>query len=71
MPVIDGFEATRMIRENEHSTDRRTPIIAITTSSPDYAKLGFDAMITKPVDLDLLSKTMNGLIVRARELQLQ
>ena len=59
MPVMDGFDATRHIREME--SDQRTPIIALTAlAMKDDAQLCFDAgmddYITKPYELsDLIT----------------
>jgi signal transduction histidine kinase/DNA-binding response OmpR family regulator/HPt (histidine-containing phosphotransfer) domain-containing protein len=55
MPVLDGFEATRIIREQETAEGRsRTPIIAMTANvmDDDRAKClaaGMDDFIAKPV----------------------
>jgi PAS domain S-box-containing protein len=57
MPVMDGLEATRKIRE--HSKSQKTPIIAMTahTSKEESEKCfeeGMDDFIPKPVDPDFL-----------------
>jgi HPt (histidine-containing phosphotransfer) domain-containing protein len=55
MPVLDGFEATRRLRDSEHETARRrTPVIAMTAavSSEDRAEAyaaGMDDFVSKPV----------------------
>jgi two-component system sensor histidine kinase/response regulator len=59
MPVMDGHEATRVIRAVQ-GTERHTPIIAMTaeTSSEESAKglaAGMDAWLEKPLTLDKLS----------------
>ncbi|RZU47534.1 signal transduction histidine kinase [Fluviicoccus keumensis] len=51
MPVMDGYEATRLWRNQEH--DRRLPIIALTANaSPDNEtaclEAGMDAVLGKP-----------------------
>ncbi|HNY13097.1 MAG TPA: response regulator [Candidatus Wallbacteria bacterium] len=57
MPEMDGFEATRKIREMEIKTGRHIPIIALTAyaMSEDREKFmaaGMDDYISKPLDND-------------------
>ena len=65
MPVMDGFEATRHIREHEKGTGSRTPIIAMTAHARTEDRLeclakGMDGYISKPIDsaalLELIEK---------------
>ncbi len=62
MPVMDGFEATKIIRKMEDEQLRNIPIIAVTASAVqdqlDKCKqAGMDNYITKPIDeQDLLQK---------------
>ncbi len=54
MPAMDGFEATRAIREREKSSDRHTPIVALTAHalSGDRERCleaGMDGYIPKPL----------------------
>ncbi len=68
MPQMDGFEATRRIRQlgsgNEQDRWCKTvPIVAMTAHSlDDYERMcldaGMNAQIAKPVTLDLLSSTL-------------
>ncbi len=58
MPVMNGFDATRKIRENECATNR-LPIIAMTGAAMDVERIrafesGMDAMIHKPFTLERL-----------------
>lgn len=62
MPGMDGFEATRRIREL--TDDARVPIIAMTAHalSGDYQKsleAGMDAHLTKPIDPEELRNTVS------------
>lgn len=50
MPVMDGFEATRLIRQSKRN--RSTPIVAISASNTrdECLRLGMDDYIQKPAD---------------------
>jgi CheY-like chemotaxis protein len=59
MPVMDGFEATRRIRERERGTSRRTRIVAFTANAlldekKRCEEAGMDAVLTKPLMLSEL-----------------
>jgi CheY-like chemotaxis protein/HPt (histidine-containing phosphotransfer) domain-containing protein len=63
MPVMDGFQAARAIRDLERGTGRRTPIVALTASTPDESggsclEAGMDAFLTKPISREGLSRTL-------------
>jgi CheY-like chemotaxis protein len=65
MPVMDGREATRRIRERSHLAG--IPIIASSASagSEDEAQCyaaGADVFLPKPIDTDLLLKTIGDLL---------
>jgi len=53
MPVMNGFEATRAIRQREQEPNRRTPIVGITAfafekDEEEGMKAGMDAYLKKP-----------------------
>lgn len=63
MPIMDGFCATLIIRQQEELFDRHVPIIALTASAlkEDKEKCiesGMDDFITKPVKIETLNKTI-------------
>lgn len=66
MPVMSGFAAVREIRKLELELDaRRTPIVAFSADDVDVVRardpsLGFDAVLHKTREFDLLS----NLVVR-------
>jgi CheY-like chemotaxis protein len=62
MPELDGFEATRIIREFEKKQNRgaRTKIFAMTASSPQDERdncfeAGMDGYLTKPFNKEELT----------------
>lgn len=63
MPEMDGFEATRSIREREAPGAERLPIIAMTAGVTERDRqtcieAGMDDIITKPVMIDVLSAAL-------------
>lgn len=59
MPVMDGIETTRVIREHEKKDGSHVPIIALTAHAMKETRgellgAGFDGYVSKPVDLGLL-----------------
>ena len=63
MPVMDGLEATRCIRASDKHDAATVPIIAMTANAmqEDHAasrEAGMNEHIAKPIDIDLLKKTL-------------
>ncbi|QWR78770.1 MASE3 domain-containing protein [Candidatus Magnetomonas plexicatena] len=65
MPVMDGLEATRQIRQLQSSEDRRITIIALTAGvmaeeKAAYIAKGMDAVVDKPIDIEKLLSTIEA-----------
>ena len=63
MPVMDGLEATRRIRNGENPLGRTIPILAVTANAflEDMQKskeAGMDEHLSKPVDIAALEQTV-------------
>lgn len=68
MPVMDGYMATKTIREAEIDTDRHIPIVALTAHAlaSDEEKclaVGMDAYLTKPINCKQLVSTVKRLVL--------
>ena len=70
MPEMDGYQATRRIRQGERQTGKHVPILAITANALEgederCRAAGMDLFLSKPVDIDdlrrALSKLMDGI----------
>jgi PAS domain S-box-containing protein len=64
MPVMDGIEATRKIRQ---MPGRYVPIVALTANAQDTIEeacfaAGMDAFLTKPINRMTLQETLEGLM---------
>jgi len=69
MPVMDGFLATKKIREIEASTNSFTPIVAITANAMSGDRetclaVGMDDYISKPFQVDILLEKMTSLLAK-------
>jgi len=63
IPIINGIEVTKKIKEKENSKKKKTPIIALTAYSYEedkklFIETGMDFCITKPIDEKLLLETI-------------
>lgn len=64
MPILDGYEATRVIRKNELITNKHIPIIAMTANAMEGDKeeclsAGMDDYISKPVRINILEEKLH------------
>jgi signal transduction histidine kinase/DNA-binding response OmpR family regulator/HPt (histidine-containing phosphotransfer) domain-containing protein len=75
MPVMGGFEATRLIRESEARSGMRTPIIAVTAHAMKGDReacfdAGMDGFVPKPIQsaklLEMLDRLGSGSLPEAR-----
>lgn len=69
MPVMNGVETTKYIREKFSYPKKNIPIIALTAYNPDvffkdYSSIGFNELITKPYSIEGLKKTIETLCAR-------
>ena len=67
MPVMNGYEATKMIRSMDREDAKTIPIIAMTANAftEDRIKAkeaGMDEHVAKPVDMELLIKVIHRLV---------
>ncbi len=77
MPVMDGLEATRKIRqyEQEQNSDdvppKRVPIVAMTAYDDEKERIasknaGMDGFIAKPISIKTIGQTLQQIIESAR-----
>jgi CheY-like chemotaxis protein len=71
MPVMDGYEATSLIRADEKNSGRHIPIVAITASAimgirEKCLAAGMDDYLSKPVSMDVLQTTLQNWLVEAK-----
>ena len=68
MPVMDGFTATRILREREAGLGHRTPVVAITalaegSGERNWRKAGMDGWISKPFTIPSVSERVKALVL--------
>ena len=67
LPTMDGFSAAKLIRKKSPKL-QTVPIIAVTAHHEadfrsDAQASGFDAYVTKPIDINWLKELINGLLI--------
>ncbi|NSW86101.1 MAG: response regulator [Syntrophobacteraceae bacterium] len=73
MPVMDGFEATRLIRKSEEGTGKHIPIIAMTAHATkgdreSCIEAGMDDYISKPIRPEELVEGIERMLRRSLSL---
>jgi CheY-like chemotaxis protein len=67
LPHMDGFSAAKLIRKKNGKL-KTVPIIAVTAHNEsdfrsDAKASGFDAYVTKPIDINSLKELIEGLLI--------
>lgn|GEM_PF-339128 len=67
MPVMDGVEATRIIRSKNNDYYKKLPIVALTANAVSgsrqmFLDAGFDDYLAKPIELGQLNKILKKFI---------
>lgn len=67
MPVMNGYEAARAIRQSGHPGAEKIPIIAMTANAfvediHDALEAGMNAHVAKPVDMQILKETVRRVL---------
>ena len=67
MPVMNGLEATRVIRSGENPLGKTIPILAMTANAfsediQNSLNAGMDAHISKPIDIRVLEREMSRFV---------
>ena len=67
MPVMNGYEAAKMIRSLDREDAKKIPIIAITANAFTEDRIrakeaGMDEHVAKPIDVELLVKIIHKLV---------
>jgi CheY-like chemotaxis protein len=69
MPVMNGLEATKYIREKLQKPKCLVPVIALTAHNPkiffdDYKDVGFSQLITKPYSVKKMTDLFESLVTK-------
>ena len=67
MPVMNGYETTKMIRSLDREDAKAIPIIAMTANAFTEDRIrakeaGMDEHVAKPVDVELLVRVIHKLV---------
>jgi CheY-like chemotaxis protein len=69
MPVMNGLEATKYIREKLSAPKCNTPVVALTAHNPkiffdDYKDVGFSQLLTKPYSVKKITELLESFITK-------
>jgi two-component system sensor histidine kinase RpfC len=72
MPVMGGLETAKVARFTQHGPSSKPPLVALTADATQESRkaceeAGFDAYLTKPVEIKKLLKLIDSLITTGRE----
>jgi len=67
MPVMNGLETTKYVREKLPSPKKYIPIVALTAHNPanffdDYRDVGFDYIMTKPYSIEKIKQAIEKVL---------
>ena len=67
MPVMNGYEAVKLLRASDHPESKKIPIIAMTANAfrediEEALAAGMDGHVAKPIDIDILYKTLKDVL---------
>lgn len=72
MPLMNGYDTTRAIRNSAHKCSKKIPIIAMTADAfkEDISmalESGMDGHVSKPIEISVLYNTLNKIFINKKE----
>lgn len=72
MPVMNGIEATKYIREKLPAPKNSIPVIALTAHNPkiffdDYNDVGFSQLLTKPYSVKKITELLENFTLKEQK----
>jgi CheY-like chemotaxis protein len=72
MPVMNGLEATKFIREKLAVPKCNIPVVALTAHNPkiffdDYKDVGFSQLLTKPYSIKKITELLESFITKVEQ----
>jgi two-component system, response regulator, stage 0 sporulation protein F len=74
MPVMNGLEATKFIREKLQKPKSLIPVIALTAHNPkiffdDYKDVGFNQLLTKPYSVKKITDLLESFLSKTLDVE--